>query len=194
MQQPHLVHIDDSYTRACPSSGVEIGRPGTGSLGVGAGGAQTLRTTCLVKGSGSFILCTYPPTKTVLRRRMSTVGGVFRVWGASVVRVGVWRGGWWRARRRADRGECERGRGVRQHVQVSPARSRPRVPALHTTSAAPPDQDGNVRCPELDARTRRRMGSRCLSHCSNTPETRVQNSPQRRSSSATRFRFRAVGV
>ena len=69
-----------------------------------------------------------------------------------------------------------------------------RVPALHTTSAAPPDQDGNVRCPELDARTRRRMGSRCLSHCSNTPETRVQNSPQRRSSSATRFRFRAVGV
>ena len=46
---------------------------------------------------------------------------------------------------RADRGECERGRGVRQHGQVSPTRSRPRPPALHTTSAAPPDQDGNVR-------------------------------------------------
>ena len=139
---------------------------GRWQLGCRCWRAQTLRTTCLVKGSGSFILCTYPPTKTVLRRRMSIVGGVFRVWGASVVRVGVWRGGWWRARRRADRGECERGRGVRQHVQVSPARSRPRVPALHTTSAAPPDQDGNVRCPELDARTRRRAVSRCLSHCS----------------------------
>jgi hypothetical protein len=191
LQQPHLVHINDSYTRACPPSGVEIGRPGTGSLGVGAGGAQTLRTTCLVKGSGSFILCTYPPTKTVLRRRMSTVGGVFRVWGASVVRVGVWRGGWWRARRRADRGECERGRGVRQHVQVSPARSRPRVPALHTIS-----------CPARSGRERPVPRTRCAhppadgrgAHCANTPETRVQNSPQRRSSSATRFRFSAVGV
>ena len=29
-------------------------------------------------------------------------------------------------------------------------------PPLNITSAAPPDQDGNVRCPELDARTRRR--------------------------------------
>ena len=94
----------------------------------------------------------------------------------------MWKGGRWRARRRADRGECEKGRGVSEHGQVSPARSRPRVPALHTISAAPPDQDGTVRCPDLDARTRRRT-SRGASLCSNTREPRVQNSPQKRLSS-----------
>ena len=160
MQQPHLVHIDDSYTRACPSSGVEIGRPGTGSLGVGAGGAQTLRTTCLVKGSGSFILCTYPPTKTVLRRRMSIVGGVFRVWGASVVRVGVWRGGWWRARRRADRVEANvRGDAGSDNT----CKFRPPGPARVCPPSIPPQLPGRIRTGTSGAQNSMRapVGGRC---------------------------------
>ena len=94
---------------------------------------------------------------------------------------------------RGSRGDV---RGVGEHGQVSPTRSRAGAPALHTTSAAPPDQDGNIRCPELEARTRRRTESRGASsrHTRvDTPEIET-STYHKECRTAKCFRFSAVSM